>query len=158
MAIEPVRRPLGSELAREMVPLRTMMDRLLETAFTPAFWSDFWGRGGSGFGFDMDVYEDDNNYYIRCFLPGIDPNAVNISAQGNMLSISGEMTHKTPESWRPVFQEIGTRRFQRQLTLDTPVDASRAEATYQHGILEITLPKAEAHRPRTIKVKAAAAG
>jgi HSP20 family protein len=156
MAIEPMRRTLAGELAREMVPLRTMMDRLLETAFTPAFWSDF-RRVAGEWAMDTDVYEDDDNFYIRCYLPGIDPNAVNISALGNVLTISGEVTRKTPEHWRPVFQEMTTGRFERRITLDTPVDAGKASATYRDGILEITLPKAEAHKPRTIKVQAAKA-
>ena len=152
MALELMRRPwAGSDLARDIVPLRTVMDRLLESAFTPSFWV----AGQSGFaGFGMDLYEDDNAYYIHCLLPGIDPNAVNVSVQDNVLTISGESKRNVPEGWRPLFQEIGYGQFQRQVTLTTPVDAGKAEATYHDGILTITLPKAEAAKPKTIKVHA----
>ena len=155
MALELMRRPLGGtdlvrDVAREFVPLRTMMDRLLESAFTPSFWGD-----GFTTGFGMDVYEDDNSYYVHCLLPGIDPNAVNVSVQDSVLTISGESKPTAPEGWRPVFREIGYGQFQRQVTLSAPVNAGKAEASYHNGILTITLPKTEAARPKTIKVKAA---
>jgi HSP20 family protein len=157
MALELMRRPwagtsLARDLAREFVPLREMMDRLFESAFTPSFWADTWT--GS---FAMDVYEDDNAYYVHCLLPGIDPNQVSISAQDNVLTIRGERQRTVPEGARPVFQEIGYGTFQKQVALPAPVDADKAEASYHDGILSITLPKAEAVRPKTIKVKAGAA-
>ena len=153
MALELMRRPwAGTDLARDVVPLRTMMDRLLETAFTPSFWTD-----GRTAGFGMDVYEDDNAYYVHCLLPGIDPDAVNFSVQDNSLTITGESKRNVPEGRRLLVQEIGYGQFQRQVTLPAPVEAGRAEATYHDGILAITLPKAEAAKPKAIKVKAGAA-
>jgi HSP20 family protein len=157
MALDLMRRPwsgsdLARDLTREFVPLRTMMDRLLESAFAPSFWADGWT--GS---FGMDVYETDEAYIVQCLLPGIDPNAVNVSVQDNVLTISGESKRPAPENARPVFQEIGYGQFQRQVTLSTPVEAGKAEAHYHNGILTITLPKAEEAKPKTIKVRAGAA-
>ncbi len=153
MALELMRRPwTGSELAREFVPLRTMMDRLLETAFTPSFF--FGGLDGVA-GTAVDVYETDEAYIVQCLLPGIDPEQVHVAVQDNVLTISGERRPVAPEGAQPIFQEIGTGRFERQLTLGVPVDASKAEATYEGGILSITLPKAEAVKAKTIKVKKA---
>ncbi|MGH2355972.1 MAG: Hsp20/alpha crystallin family protein [Chloroflexota bacterium] len=157
MAMERTRYPIAADRGREMVPLRTMMDRLFESAFTPSFWNEFRTAGFGAGGFGVDVYEDDNAFHVRCMLPGIDPNAVNVNVQGNVLTISGETRQTTPEGWRPVFQEIGAGQFQRQVTLATPVDAGKADANYQNGILEITLPKAEEHRPRSIQIKSAGA-
>jgi HSP20 family protein len=154
MALDIQRRPWSGDLTRDIVPLRTMMDRLFETAFTPT-WAGWSGTRQAGW-FDMDVEEDDNAYYVSCRLPGIDPNDVTISAQGNTLSISGETKRTTPEGRRAVFQESSYGRFERQITLDTSVDAAKAEATYRNGVLEVTLPKAEAHKPRTIQIKQAA--
>jgi HSP20 family protein len=160
MAMERMRRPRGGgDLAREMVPLRVLMDRLLENAFTPLAWGEGrTGLGGPVGAFSMDVYEDDNAYYVDCLLPGIDPNAVNVSVQDNNLTISGETKRTIPEGRRPLLQEIGAGQFQRQVTLATPVEAGQAEATYRDGILESKLPKAETSRPRTIQVRTGGAG
>jgi HSP20 family protein len=148
-------RPMGSELAREMVPLRTMMDRLFENAFMPSFFGEGRALGGlSGQGwFGADVDEDDDAYYISCQLPGIDPKDVTISAEGNVLTISGESKRTTPEGRRAISQESSYGRFERQFGFDTPVDSDKAEASYRDGVLEITLPKAETHRPRMIQIK-----
>ena len=145
------RRPLAADLAREVVPLRTMMDRLFENAFMPSFIGD--SRAGGWFGADVD--EDDNAYYVSCQLPGIDPKDVNISAQGHVLTISGETERTAPEGRRSLSQETSYGRFERQFGFDTPVEADKAEASYRDGVLEIKLPKAETHKPRSIQIKPA---
>jgi len=155
MALEMVRRPGPmAEFGRDVVPLRTMMDRLFESAFTPYLGTGFNG-GGTGFGWD--VYEDNDAYHIHCYLPGVDPNALDITIQDNVLTISGETKRSVPESWRPVLQELAFGQFRRQLTVGTPIEASKAEANYQDGILKLTLPKAETAKPRQIKVGQGAA-
>ena len=156
MALDLMRRPsLAGDLNREFVPLRTMMDRLLENAFMPSFWGDTQRSGWSGIGqFGMDVYETDDAYVIHSLLPGIDPESVSVSVQDNVLTISGESKRTAPENARPLFQEIGYGQFQRQVSLGFPVEADKAEASYHDGILTITLPKAESAKPRQIKVHA----
>lgn len=146
------RRPLGSDMAREGIPLRTMMDRIFENAFMPSAFGTGSGMGSASW-FGADVDEDDNAYYVSCHLPGIDANDVTISAQGNVLTISGETKRQVRQGRRSISQESSVGQFERHFGFDTPVDASRAEASYRDGILEITLPKAEAHRPRTIQIK-----
>ena len=155
MTLDLMRRPWAGDAAREVVPLRTMMDRLLENAFTPSLFAD--GQRGAFGGFGMDVYESDDAYTVHCLLPGIDPSAVNVSVRDNVLTIEGESKRTAPENARPVFQEIGYGKFQRQVSLGYPVEVSKAEATYHDGILTITLPKAEAAKPRQIKVHASGA-
>ena len=154
MALEMTRRPGPmSEYGREVVPLRAMMDRLFESAFTPLIA----GGWGTPSGFGLDVYEDQEAFYVHCYLPGIDPNAVNLTIQDNVLAINGETKRNVPEGWRPLVQEIGYGPFERRLTLGMPVEAGQAEASYEDGILKIRLPKAEAARPRQIKVAHAGA-
>ena len=149
MALDLFRREGGlTDFSRDLIPLRTMMDRLFESAFTPS--SGFGWSGGAGFGWD--VYEDDEAFYIHCYLPGLDPDAVNVTVQDNVLSVSGETKRDVPQNWRPVLQELGYGQFRRQLALGTPVEAGQAEADYRDGILKIRLPKAEAARPKQIKV------
>jgi HSP20 family protein len=156
MAFEVTRRPSTmSELGREVIPLRTMMDRVLESAFTPSF-SGWSGAPAAGFGWD--VFEDNENYYFHAYLAGVDASALDITVQDNVLSVSGETKRSTPEGWRPLLQEMTFGQFQRQFTLGAPVESARAEADYRDGILRITLPKAEAARPRHIKVNTNGAG
>ena len=152
MALELTSRPWAGDAAREVVPLRMMMDRLLEHAFTPSFWAD--GQRGTSGGFGMDAYETDDAFIIHCLLPGIGADAVNVSVQDNVLTIEGENQRTPPDNARPLFQEIGYGRFQRRVTLGYPVEADKAEASYHDGILAVTLPKAETARPRQIKVHA----
>jgi len=159
MALDLMRRPLAADVARDVVPLRTMMDRLLENAFTPSLWADGQRSGWSGLGqFGMDVYETDDAYIVHSLLPGINPDSVNVTVQDNVLTISGESARTAPENARPLFQEIGYGRFQRQVSLGFPVEADKADASYHDGILTITLPKAEAAKPRQIKVHAEGGG
>src|SRR5919199_6481253 len=151
------RRPYrGGSMFPEMVPLRAMMDRLVENALMPTTWGEGrMGEGGRVGGFGMDVEEDDNAYYIRCHLPGVSPDDVNIQFHDNVLTISGEVRRETPEGRRQVFRESSHGQFQRQVTLGAPVDAEHAEASYEHGVLEIKLPKSQAVRPRTIPIRGA---
>ena len=155
MALDLMSRPWTSDVARDVVPLSTMMDRLLEQAFTPSFWGEA-QRGPFG-GFGMDAYETDDAFIVHCLLPGIDPTTVNVSVQDNVLTIEGENRRTTPENARPLFQELGYGKFQRRVTLGYPVEAAKAEASYHDGILAVTLPKAETAKPRQIKVHASGA-
>ena len=141
----------GDDPFREMVPLRSVMDRLFESAFMPNYFGE--GQLGAGMrGFGMDVEEDDDAVFVSCHLPGIDPNDVQIQVHDNVLSVSGETKRRSPEGRRAVRQESSYGRFERQVALASPVDADKATADYRDGILEIRLPKSEASKPRTIKI------
>jgi HSP20 family protein len=153
MAMELMQRPWGGgDLVRDYAPPRTMADRLFERAFAPLSWSGAWSGGVAGFG--VDVYETDDGYAIHCLLPAVDPSQVSVTMQDSVLTISGESAPRAPEGAKTLFQEIGYGRFRRQVALPAPVDAGQAEATYDAGILRITLPKAEDARPKAIRVQA----
>lgn len=137
----------------DMVPLRSVMDRLFESAFAPALLA---GRGEGGFGgFGIDVEEDDDAYYVSCQLPGVNPDDVELNVHENVISISGEMRREAREGRRQVMRESQHGRFERHVSLATPVDAQKTEATFKDGVLEITLPKTEASKPRKIEISTA---
>lgn len=103
----------------------------------------------------MNVWADEQAVYAEVELPGVDVDKLDISVtEGNKLSIQGE---------RPVLdlanavwhrQERGSGNFTRTLTLPTMVDADKVDAEYENGVLKLTLPRAEAARPRKIAIKA----
>jgi len=76
----------------------------------------------------------------------------NIAIEGDTLTIRGELRPPL-ENVEYLFQERLCGAFSRTLTLNVPVDADKAEAVFENGVLTLTLPKAEEIRPRVIKVK-----
>jgi HSP20 family protein len=118
------------------------------------------GRGGYGFGRAasagpaVNVWADDNAVHVQVDLPGVDPAKLDVSVtEGNRLIIQGERPQvELPNAvWHR--QERGHGSFVRELTLPTMVDADKVEAHYEQGVLSLTLPKAEAAKPRKISVK-----
>lgn len=101
----------------------------------------------------MDVCETDNEFVIKASLPGLAPDQVQVSLQGDTVTIRGES--KDQEELKDVrwhIRERGLRSFQRSLTLSAPVDADSAQASYEQGVLTLTLPKAADAKPRQIKL------
>lgn len=136
---------------REMTPLREMVDRLLEEAFIPPRRMLEVVTGWSG----MDLYERDGQYVLELPLPGTRPEDVNISVTGNTLTISGTIPCPSTLEKGPryLFHHRPCGEFRRTVTLPGEVDASRADATFENGLLRLTLPQTEATRPRRIEVK-----
>ena len=100
----------------------------------------------------LDVYTTSEEIVIAASLPGLAPDEVDISVDGDVLTIRGEL--RAPlENVDYVFQERPYGTFTRKLTLNVPVEADKAEAVFENGVLTLTLPKAEETKPKTIKVK-----
>lgn len=99
----------------------------------------------------LDVYEDKDHLYVRAELPGMKREEIELSLHDGSLSVSGE--RKTEEKYKnaEVYRaERFTGRFQRTVTLPTPVKADEAKANYTDGVLTVTLPKAEEAKPKQI--------
>lgn len=102
----------------------------------------------------INVTQDAKNFYVRSELPGIDPAALNISAERNKLVLSGKREVPVEDDRVSYHRRERTGgQFSRSITLPADVDPDRVEATYRHGVLTITLPKAEAVRARQITVR-----
>lgn len=100
-----------------------------------------------------NVWEDDANVYVEMELPGLTLDKLDITFAGNELSISGERTAATPENAVVHRRERSVGTFTRTLRLATPIDSDRVSATFEKGVLEVTLPKAHEARTRKIAVK-----
>lgn len=135
---------------RETISFRDAMNSLLQESFVrPA---SFLAQGGVT-ALPLDVAETEEGFVVRASVPGVRPEDVQISVRGNTLTIRGESEaeeEKQGETWHLRERRHGS--FGRSVTLGTPVDSDKAQARYEHGILTLTLPKAEEAKPRQIKI------
>jgi len=101
----------------------------------------------------VDIEEHADKYVLLADVPGVDPNAIEITLDHGVLTLSGSrekaVEQKGVES-RRVERSTGT--FLRRFTLPESVDAENVKATGKHGVLEIVIPKREAAKPRKINV------
>lgn len=134
---------------REMVRMSRLMDRWFEDM--PRMWlGEF--DGGEGY-VPLDLYETDDAVTIRATLPGVKPEDVEITITGETLTIRSESKHEEEQKKRNYFrQESWFGSFARSLALPSQVEADKAEAVFENGVLKLTIPKAEAAKPKTIKV------
>ena len=138
------------EPMREMMSLRRAMDRLLEDSFVrPA---SIWTEMAEG-EMSIDMYQTDNDIVVKAALPGVRPEDVDISVTGDTLTIKGESSEETKEEKKDyIYQERRYGSFSRSVTLPVPVNSDKAEASFENGILTVSLPKAEEVKPKQIKV------
>ncbi|HXQ27897.1 MAG TPA: Hsp20/alpha crystallin family protein [Gemmatimonadales bacterium] len=102
----------------------------------------------------VDVLEEPAAIRIVAEVPGIAPNEVKISLENNLLTISGAKRQTADERTDQVHRyERSYGTFTRSFTLPATVDPNAITAAYEHGVLTVTLPKAEKARPRQIQVE-----
>ncbi len=102
----------------------------------------------------IEMYEKDNNFILRVEIPGVNPEDVDISLSGETLTIKGE--RKSPEDIQDEayqYCEMCYGSFTRSVTLPEPVDSVNIKATFENGILDIRIPKAQEAKPRQIKIQ-----
>jgi HSP20 family protein len=101
----------------------------------------------------LDLYESGDHFEAVVELPGTRKEDIDISLHDGTLTISGERERESKnngEMAQRTERNVGT--FRRSIALPTRVDASKVSATYQDGILKVTLPKAEEAKPKQIQV------
>ena len=103
----------------------------------------------------INLYEDKEAVYVEALAPGVDPSTLNLNVQGNTLSISGEKWRVAGDVKPEAFHrsERATGKFVRHIQLPVEVDEHKVQADYQHGLLNVTLPKAEKAKPKQIAVQ-----
>lgn len=103
----------------------------------------------------INIWEDEQNVFAEADLPGIDPAKLEVTVnEGDQLTIQGERQVAAPKGAVWHRQERGFGQFMRQVTLPSLVDADKVQASYELGVLRLTLPKSEAAKPKKITVKA----
>jgi HSP20 family protein len=103
----------------------------------------------------INVWEENDNLHAEAEVPGMAVEDLSISVVGRELTISGERKDRGKEGTTYHRRERGTGEFTRVIRLPFDVDSSRVDANLRDGVLQITLPKSEAAKPRKIQVNAA---
>jgi HSP20 family protein len=102
----------------------------------------------------LDVSETEKEYRVVAEMPGVRKEDINVSINNNEVAISAEV--KNEKEAKDGERTLRTERFygklQRAFTLEHPVDEAKAQARYENGVLELTLPKSEAAMPKRIAV------
>jgi HSP20 family protein len=100
----------------------------------------------------MDLFRSGDHYVLACDLPGVDPGSVDLSVDGGTLTIRAQRTPRSDEHAQWLAQERPSGTFLRQLGLGEGLDTTQISATYENGVLTVTLPVAERAKPRRIQV------
>jgi HSP20 family protein len=102
----------------------------------------------------IDVFDKDNALIIRAEIPGVDPEAIEVTVEGDTMSITGSRTFTSSEDLEGGFhrRELFEGDFIRTVILPDGVDAESITATTKDGILEISVPKRPEVLPRKVTV------
>ncbi len=129
------------------------MDRLFEDSFLRSGW--FSGAESAALALPLDIYETGDHLVVKVSAPGIKPEDIEVTITGEMLTIKGETKAEAQiEKERYVRQERRFGSFCRRVSLPATVQTENVKATFENGILSLEFPKAEAAKPKTVKVVA----
>ena len=107
----------------------------------------------------MDLVEADDHFVLRADLPGLAEEDVSIEVRDNALTISGERKAEHEKRERGFYRvERSFGRFSRSLTLPDGVDPDAISASFDRGVLQVTIPKPEQRKPRRIQIGGTANG
>lgn len=145
-------------LVKKWAPLGTIQDdinRLFDTALGGgALPSTGDGVEDRQWTPEIDIYENDNSFFIEADIPGMNIEDIKIDVQDRMLTIKGEKKFKEKtEKDKYIRVERSYGSFFRSLSLPMNVDSDKIEASYKDGTLRLNLPKTEQAKPKQIEIK-----
>jgi HSP20 family protein len=123
-------------------PMREF-DRLFDQA---------WGPAGRIASVPMDAYRHGDTFVLNFDLPGVDPDTIDLTVERNALTVSAERHWQPVEGDQVVASERRHGSFSRQLYLSDSLDRERIHATYENGVLSVTVPLAERSKARRIEI------
>jgi len=140
------------EPLREFMTLREAMDRLFEDSFVgrrPGEWPSAHAT------LPLDMYQTEDAAVIKSSLPGVKPDEIDVTVSGNTLTISGETKEEDEVKEEDYFRrERRYGSFSRSVLLPEGLEPDKAEASFEDGVLTLTIPKAPETKPKVIKVRA----
>jgi len=136
------------EPARELGSIQNEVNRLFNTFFDAPVQA-----GERRWVPAMDLVEDEGRYVLRADLPGLRPEDVKLEVEDGVLTVSGERKAEhaeRKEGYRRVERAYGS--FSRTLTLPDGVDPEQVEARFEHGVLEVSIPKPVQAKPHRVSI------
>lgn len=130
----------------------TLINELMDRPFRSLF-DEVTSFGGN---LAMDVNETDTAYRVQTELPGVDAEHIHVAMEDDILTIEGEIPEQeiVHENERSLVKERRYGKFSRSIRLPHAVDTDKINATYENGILELSIPKAPEKQPKRIEIKA----
>jgi HSP20 family molecular chaperone IbpA len=121
------------------------------------------GQSGNGeatrtnpiFSPSTDIYETGDQVVVVADMPGVAPDAVDITLERRLLTIRGRASAHPHLGYRIVHQEYGEGDYERVFTLSEEIDRERIEANHRNGVLTLKMPKADLAKTKKIAVKGA---
>ncbi|NLC70391.1 MAG: Hsp20/alpha crystallin family protein [Desulfuromonadaceae bacterium] len=101
----------------------------------------------------VDIVEDEEGLVLVADMPGVEKEGISIDIENDILTIKGHVTEPFRGKGETILQEYGTRDYHRRFQLLEGINQERAHAEYNDGVLVLRLPKAEAAKPRQIKIE-----
>lgn len=102
----------------------------------------------------INMFDDEDNLYIECLAPGLDPNELQVMVENNTVTLKGTKNHSPKDVDRDAYHrsERAAGKFNRTIEVGREIDPDKVTATYKHGLLLITLGKTEKAKPRRIEI------
>jgi HSP20 family protein len=132
------------DLFRDLRSVEDEFDRLAGRAYSRDTWVPA-----------LDVRESEDRWEVTLDLPGLEPGDVSVTFEDGMLSITGKREFSKEDqgdTWHRIERSFGT--FARSLRLPQTADTEKIEASFDKGVLTVSVPKTEQAKPRTIEVQA----
>ncbi|MGD9872675.1 MAG: Hsp20/alpha crystallin family protein [Kiritimatiellia bacterium] len=100
-----------------------------------------------------DIYETEKAIFLRCSMPGVSSDSLDVVLEDNVLTLTGHQRWKTPDDFQLVHQEYETGVFRRSFRISEEVDQNGIKAVMKNGVLNLELPKSPRAQPHKIKVE-----
>lgn len=108
---------------------------------------------GNGHGLGSRILETPDAYLVQVALPGVEADSVDLQVTGQEITLKGRYAVPTPEGAKVLWGGLMNGEVAERFALPGEIDAGKADARFDNGILTITLPKAEHVKPRSITVQ-----
>ncbi len=132
---------LGFDPFRDMDRLAARLANVpVATGRTPAF-------------MPMDLYRTGDHYVLHADLPGVDPGSIDIGIDNNTLTIKAERSARSEDDVQWIAGERFTGSYLRQLSLGDGIDTDAIAASYENGVLTVTIPVADKAKPRRVQIQ-----
>ncbi len=103
----------------------------------------------------VDVIEDASGITLFADLPGVTKETLNLQLETNSLTIEGQVALTIPQDMESSHAEVKVPRYRRTFTLSKELDGEKATAEFKHGVLKLSIPKAQHAQPRKIEINVA---